>query len=121
MIVDDNKQMRKMIKELFTPYSENIFECSDGKEAVEKYDSILPDWVFMDVKMKPMNGISALTAIKKNHPLAKVIMVTNYIEDEIRSASFEAGAFDYVYKENIFMLPDIVFNNKTENKQVKEV
>ena len=111
MIVDDNKRMRDMIKEMFLPYSEKIVECKDGKEAVETYDSFLPDWVFMDVKMKPMNGIKALTEIKKNHPRAKVVMVTNFVEDEIRSASFDAGAFDFINKENIFRLPEIVFNN----------
>jgi two-component system chemotaxis response regulator CheY len=103
-----------MIKELFSPYSEKIIECVNGMEAVECYESFQPDWVFMDVKMRPMNGISALIEIKKNYPLAKVIMVTNYIEDEIRTASLKAGAFDFVYKENIFMLPELVFKNKKQ-------
>lgn len=108
MVVDDNKQMRDMLRETLTPIPCSIIECSNGKEAVESYDASLPDWVLMDVMMEPMNGIAALAEIKKHHPEAKVIMVTNSVEEDVRITSFKAGATAFVRKEFLYQIPELI-------------
>lgn len=113
MIVDDNKHMREVIIDALSMVPCSIIEYSNGKDAVEGYDRTLPDWVLMDVMMKPMNGITALAQIMKNHPEAKIIMVTNAVEEEISTASFNAGATAFVRKESLFQIPDLIL--KTQN------
>jgi two-component system chemotaxis response regulator CheY len=108
MIVDDNKKMRDVIKDSLMDIPCDVIEYSNGKDAVEGYDTVLPDWVLMDVMMEPMSGIAALTEIRKNHPEAKVIMVTNSVEDSVSAASFKAGAFAFVKKESLFQIPDLI-------------
>jgi two-component system chemotaxis response regulator CheY len=118
MVVDDNKHMRAVIKETLSVISCSIIECSNGKEAIDGYENNLPDWVLMDVMMKPMNGITALTEIRKNYPEAKVIMVTNSVEEEVSSASFKAGATAFVRKESLSSIPDLILkkqNNSGKN------
>jgi two-component system, chemotaxis family, chemotaxis protein CheY len=115
MVVDDNKRMRDVIKDTLSAISCSIIECSSGQDAVDGYERSLPDWVLMDVKMKPMNGITALSEIKKNHPEAKIIMVTNCVEEEISSASFKAGATAFVRKESLSLIPDLILNVQTNH------
>lgn len=108
MIVDDNKRMREVIKDSLSAVRCSIIEYSNGQDAVDGYDRSLPDWVLMDVMMKPMSGITALTEIKKHHPEAKIIMVTNSVEEEVSVASFKAGATAFVRKESLFQIPDLI-------------
>lgn len=108
MVVDDNKRMREVIKETLTAIPCSFTEYSNGRDAVNGYENDRPDWVLMDVMMKPMNGITALSEIKKNHPEAKVIMVTNSVEDAYSSASFKAGATAFVRKESLHQIQDVI-------------
>lgn len=108
MIVDDNKQMREVIKDSLSDIPCDVIECSSGREAVEGYGSSRPDWVLMDVMMSPMNGIAALTEIRKNHPDANVIMVSNSAEDGVIAASMKAGAKAFVNKEHLLMISTMI-------------
>ena len=62
----------------------------------------MPDWVFMDVKMKKMDGITATKNIKKSYPNAKILVVTDYNDIELKKQALSGGALGYVLKENVF-------------------
>ena len=114
MIVDDSKKMRDMIKKILYDQITNlkhIIECCDGQEAIEAYEIHRPNWVLMDVEMKPMNGLSATAQITDTHPDAKVVIVTQYNEPEFREAANNAGACAYVFKENLIDIPNIIKDN----------
>ncbi len=108
MVVDDNKRMREVLMETMAHVPCSFVECASGKEAVDNYPASLPDWVLMDVRMKPMSGIVALTEIRRTHPTAKIIMVSSAEEDEIRTAALKAGAAAFVRKEFLSMIPDLI-------------
>ena len=104
MIVDDNRQMREFLKGYFKDSEADIVECSNGKEAVDSYNSVLPDCVLMDVKMPVMDGIEAARKIIKKFPAAKIIMVTEYDDRNLREAADKAGARKYILKDDLSML-----------------
>jgi two-component system response regulator DegU len=104
LIVEDSPPMLKMIRRTISGWADEICECGDGGEAVLLYAVELPDWVLMDVDLKEVNGIAAASQIINNFPQAKVVMVTNYNDREIRKAAAEAGACGYVLKENLLEL-----------------
>ena len=67
--------------ELFCEYLELkgiqvIGKGYDGKEAVELYQKMRPDIVFLDIMMPYYNGFYAVEGIQKVEPNAKIIMVT---------------------------------------------
>ena len=111
LIVEDNFNMRNLIKDLFAQVFKNIYECDDGSEALKSYTINQPDWVFMDIKMKEMDGITAAKEIISNFPDAKILMVTDFDDDDFRKAASKSGAIDYVLKENLEVIFDII-NNK---------
>lgn len=110
LIVDDNKQVRRMLRNLVEDLDTEFCECEDGKQALSIYHKIQPDWVLMDVHMKEMDGLTATRQIKTAYPKAKVIILTNYADDKTCQAAKDAGASAFVPKENLYELREIITN-----------
>jgi DNA-binding NarL/FixJ family response regulator len=110
LIVEDNAKMRDMLKELFRTSFEVILECEDGSEALSAFERYLPEWVFMDIKMKEMNGITATKIITEHYPSAKILIVTDYKDEELKRSAMLSGAADYILKENLDKIFDIIKN-----------
>ena len=108
LIVDDNKEVRKLLNSLFAQKAEQIFECSDGQCAVESYEKYHPDYVLMDLEMKGMDGLTATEKIMNNNPGAKIIIVTSYNDPKLRKAGMSLGASAYVTKDNLIELEEII-------------
>lgn len=74
MVVDDAAFMRLMLKDILKAGGHEIAgEATNGEEDVALYRQIKPDLVTMDTTMPEMDGITALTEIKKLDPQAKVM------------------------------------------------
>ena len=104
LIVDDNEQARWMIKRYLRELSDDFRECEDGAEAVSAYTEFQPDWVLMDWEMKQVGGLVATQSIINQFPDAKILMVTNYDEKDLRQAAKDAGAIGFVLKDDLLML-----------------
>lgn len=103
LIVEDNQAMRHLIRTIVGEVAE-VFECEDGSEALPLYEEHHPDWVLMDVKMKEVDGIKATRRLTSAHPEARVVIVTNYNDDRLRERARAAGAYDYILKEDLSVL-----------------
>jgi CheY-like chemotaxis protein len=108
LIVDDNEQMRRLICGVVGDMAEAITECGDGALALAAYAEQRPDWVLMDIRMPEMDGITATRGIKASYPEARVCIVTDYEDLELRQAAREAGAEGYVIKEDLLMLRQVL-------------
>ncbi len=108
LIVDDNEKIRELMRDYLPASVDQIYECADGSEAFALYRKHLPDWVLMDIQMKDVDGITATRQIIAAYPKAHVMMVTDYHEEEVRKAAFEAGASQYVVKENLLSISEIL-------------
>lgn len=104
LIVDDNRQARQMIRHYLCEVSDEFRECADGADAVRAYTDFQPDWVLMDYEMKQINGLVATRLIIADFPEAKILIVTNYDEQDLRRAALEAGACGYVLKDDLLSL-----------------
>ena len=67
-----------------------------------------PDWVLMDIKMAPMDGITATNKIRNLYPDANIIIVTDYDDANLKNEARAAGAVGYVLKENLTKIGDII-------------
>lgn len=105
LIVDDNAPVRRLIASIVGPLATSIEECSSGGEALAIYRSIQPDLVLMDLRMKEIDGIETTRRLCQADPNAKVVILTNYDDIELRRAAADAGSICYALKDN---LPDLV-------------
>lgn len=101
LIVDDSSRMRGMMRQYLPPAADEICECEDGIDALACYEKFLPDWVLMDWEMKRMNGLKATKKIIGKYPNAKILLVTQYNDVELREAATEAGACGFVLKDDL--------------------
>lgn len=111
LIVEDNAKMRAFIKKIIESNINNveaIYEYDDGDEAAALYQKYHPDWVLMDIQLKTTDGLTATKVILKSDPLAKIVIVTQYDDPEYKEQANAAGAYGYVLKDNLILIPAII-------------
>ena len=102
MLVEDNKINMLLLKTIINNMAidATIFQIENGKVAVEKFESINPDIIFMDIQMPLMNGYEATEAIRKTE-LGKnipIIAITAGVEKEEKNKCLQLGLNDYISK-----------------------
>ena len=108
MIVDDNAEMRALIRRLLSERAYEFIECSDGREAVATYTSERPDWTVMDVAMKEMDGLTATRMITSSFPGSHIIVVTQHNNPKLRERAKEVGAEGFLLKEDLMELRSLL-------------
>ena len=103
LTVDDHPLLREGIAAVIHG-EEDMFivgEASNGREAIECFHRLRPDVVLMDLQMPDLNGIDAITSIRGEHPIARVIVLTTYEGDVLARRALKAGASAYILKNMI--------------------
>ncbi|MEW5807752.1 MAG: response regulator [Acidobacteriota bacterium] len=100
LIVDDTLFMRTMLREIIQ--NSNGFsvagEAATGREAIEKFTTLRPDVVTMDIVMPDMDGIEAMKKIFEIDPSAKVVMCSVLGQESLVIESIIHGARDFIVK-----------------------
>src|ERR1700691_4119619 len=100
LIVDDSALMRRQLMKVFQAEGEfEIRKARNGEEAVMENKEFRPDVVTLDINMPEMDGLTALSLIMAERPVA-VVMVSS-LTDQGALVTFEAlnlGAVDYIAK-----------------------
>jgi CheY-like chemotaxis protein len=115
LLVEDNAGVRRLLKRAAAEFASEIWECTDGADALAAYAAHRPDVVLMDIRMPRMDGLAATKQIRRSDPSARVVIVTDYDDDELRAAAREAGACGYALKQNLPDLARVVCAVATRN------
>lgn len=101
LIVDDQSLFRTGIASLLSsePGMSVVGTARDGREAIERVRTLLPDVVLMDVRMPRMDGVAATARITSRHPMVHVVMLASLQTDESVVEAMRAGAVGYVHKD----------------------
>ncbi len=100
LIVEDRLENRMLLRKLLQIIGFEVLEAVDGKEGVEMFETELPDFIWMDIKMPVMDGYEATRMIKESEVGRKtpVIALTASALEEQRQQIFDAGCDDMVSK-----------------------
>lgn len=103
LCVDDHRLLRKGVARLIDlePDMVVVAEASNGEEAVEQFRRHTPHVTLMDLELPRMNGIDAIAAIRREHPEARIIVLTMYHGDEDIYRAVQAGAAAYLLKDTV--------------------
>lgn len=99
LIADDHDLVRQGLSKLVTSEEfEVVGEAATGREAMEMAAACQPDVILMDVLMPDMDGLAALTAIKRDHPHIAVLIFSIYENAGYMVRAVAAGAAGYLLK-----------------------
>ncbi len=100
LIVEDNKQVRNEISDLFKMEDFNVIEASNGLDGFIKAVNNLPDIIISDIMMPVIDGYKMFKELKKNSMTAQIpiIFLSALSADEDIRKGMNIGAEDYLTK-----------------------
>ena len=103
LTVDDHPILREGIASIIHGEKDMIVvgEASNGREAIEIFQSKRPDVTLMDLQVPDLNGIDAIRTIRGEYPQARIIVLTTYEGDVLARRALKAGAAGYILKDMI--------------------
>ncbi|PYI51525.1 response regulator [Paenibacillus flagellatus] len=97
LIVDDEPQIRKLLKVTLQAHQFDIHEASTGEEGVRQASMIVPDLIVLDLGLPDLSGMDVLSRIR-DWSSVPVIVLTAKDREEDKIAALDSGADDYVTK-----------------------
>lgn len=103
LLADDHEVVRKGLRALLEtqPGWKVIGEATDGREAVDKAQSMHPDVAIVDIGMPSLNGLEATRQIVKKAPRTRVLVLTMHDTNPLIQQVVKAGARGYVLKSDV--------------------
>jgi NarL family two-component system response regulator LiaR len=102
VVADDHPIVRQGLRLLIStePEFELVGEAKNGAEAVQLVAAARPDVVILDLMMPEMDGLAAIGRIQELCPLARVLILTSFTDDEKVLAALQAGAAGCMIKDS---------------------
>jgi len=107
LIVDDDMEILKLLKEGLTRYDEtfSVLTATNGLEAIDQLKENTVSIMVTDLMMPEMDGLSLLAHAMEHYPEIPVIVITGYSTPEMERSAWEIGAVGYISKP--FMINDL--------------
>jgi DNA-binding NtrC family response regulator len=98
LVVDDDPDIRAVLKDRLDSLKYQVFEASCGREALELLETQVVQMVLLDVVMPDMDGLAVLKEIRKRGLDITVLMITAYGTIERAVQAMKHGAYDFIPK-----------------------
>ena len=105
LVVDDEPQIRRIMRTELTSAGYEVDDAKTGEEALGKVREFRPDLVLLDINMPGMGGLAACRAIRADANIA-LIMLTVHNTEAAKVEALDAGADDFVTKP--FSTPELL-------------
>jgi two-component system, OmpR family, KDP operon response regulator KdpE len=105
LVIDDEPQIRRMMKVTLTRSGYQVFEARSGEDGLEKFRVCLPDLVILDLNMPGMDGLDVCQEIRSASEVPIIVLTVRNSEKE-KVEALDAGADDYVTKP--FGIPELL-------------
>jgi two-component system chemotaxis response regulator CheY len=76
LVVDDEDQVRRLVRETLEQAGYLVMEARDGKEALQQHRLAPADLVIMDILMPNQDGLETTVALRREFPSVKIIVIT---------------------------------------------
>ncbi|MGD8192596.1 response regulator transcription factor [Brevibacillus ginsengisoli] len=97
LLVEDENRMREIVTDYFKQENWNIYECDNGRQALDLFSSYQMDLVILDIMIPKIDGWTVCKRIRQKSDVP-IIFLTARSDDDDKLMGFEFGADDYVTK-----------------------
>lgn len=98
LIIDDEKAIRNVLREILVNEGFTVEEAADGEEGLRKFQAGAFEVVLCDIKMPKVDGLEFLQKVIESHSETPVIMISGHGNIETAVDAVKKGAFDYIAK-----------------------
>ena len=100
LLADDSDGLRLVLRSVLAAADdlEVVAEARDGQEAVDLVETACPDVVVLDVAMPVVDGLQALSELRRRYPSLPVVMVSGFAEQDVALQAAARGAHALVDK-----------------------
>ena len=98
LVVDDEENLRLVLRTLLRRQGYEVEVASNGEEALGLVDAFGPDFIVTDVRMPKLGGLDLLATLRAKGQQASVIVMSAYGNVDQALEAIKAGAYDYVQK-----------------------
>ena len=116
LVVDDDPKIRWVLRQGLEDDTYAVLEAGDGHAALDAFEKHRPDLILMDVKMPGMDGLEAMTHIRKLDNHVPVIVLSAYPDAKIIVEAMKNGAVDFLIKPFDIDVVKLVIQKTLERK-----
>ncbi len=102
LIVDDEPDVRKVVKMTLEKAGYAVLEAENGAKAARELKTgdnpLLLDVIITDIRMPNMNGLEAIKFFQQEFPLVSVIVLTGFPDVNMATSLMQQGVIDYLIK-----------------------
>lgn len=98
MVVDDDPAYRRSLEIMLMDEGWNVISAEDGYQAVQMASESQIDLIFMDIRMRGMDGVETFLAIKEILPDCTVVMMTGHSVEPLVEKALSEGAMTCLSK-----------------------
>ena len=100
LLVDDENQLRRVMRDLLERDGYTVFEAKDGAQALEQVDTHAPDILVLDLNLPGLDGYGVITQLRSRQATADlpIIVLTAKGDEDNEVRVFELGADDFLSK-----------------------
>ncbi len=102
LVVDDEPDVRKVVRMTLEKAGYDVVEAEDGEKAIEEIKkgehSILLNLIITDIRMPNMNGIDVINYYRKEWPSVPLIVLTGFPDLDMATSMLQHGISDYLVK-----------------------
>jgi len=102
LIVDDEENIRKVLRLTLTKAGYDVIEADHGGKAIEAIGSddnmLMTDVIICDIRMPKVNGVEAIAFFRQQYPSVSVIVLTGYPDVQLATDLIKQGVSDYLVK-----------------------
>lgn len=102
LIVDDEADIRKVVRLALEKANYEVLEAEDGKQAIDIINKgenrLMLDVIICDIRMPSINGVEAISYFQTEYPKVKVIVLTGFPDVDMATSFLRRGVVDYLVK-----------------------
>jgi len=102
LVVDDEENVRKLVRVSLTKAGYDVEEAENGEEAEKiiraKDNPLMVDVILCDIRMPKVNGIEVIAFFQKEFPSVPIVVITGFPDTEVAVNLLKQGVMDYVRK-----------------------
>ncbi len=119
LLVDDEKDLRVIVREVLTDEGFSVVEAADGLEAVRLFRRDTPDVVLLDLSMPHMDGLEAMLELRKTDPDVPIVILTAHGDIPTAVDAIKKGVYDFLVKPPEFDRLIITLRRAVETRRLE--